>query len=1157
MTGFTLEELGPQKQQGFSPEELGIGLPTPQFDLPEPGTYSENDMVESDSAFSIIENYMIDRYGLQSIEGQSRAKIVDDYLDNRRGVAGGNTVRGLAEMDYLNDIEDDEDKLARAHAAAALYENMAGLYTGETTLGEKIRGTGDFIRQGILDPVNIVGGLVGKFVGGGAIRVGTNVAKKKALQKMAEKQAAGASAKAVSQTGKKVFVKAIDEAGKATTNQVKNYSAQLLSSRGLKRLAQKGALAEIATTTSIDAVVNLGMEYLYQNGLIELGVRDDYDKFAMGIAAVGAVGIGGLQAGKVMLRGESKVAAPSVSVTQPEAKDVMKELSESIREYVNTQVPKSGTWTKKVKGGVELKDLDTDFFVDLLLGHVDDEGNVVLKGLAQIAQERGLVYISRGEGDLYSNWMADVIKQSDPKDIKTFIKAFEKSTGNKLKQAKTLTIEDFANTFALKMNASARVLNAASQGAKLNGTSVKDVKIAEMIDTALDLGFLKGDTKTVSEGLSAKLPDFIRNNQNRLIRLLVSNPSTSALNMIGWGANAGINTVSDISLMIFNAGRGTLAKAIGMEKAGEKSHKIARSLLDSSYFRIKLLLDPDMTYAAFESALTRNSKALQTLASTLPGGIDNVTKLVTDGKFTPNQKLIGEKVEDGVNLIQTLSFVKAQDSFTKSQEFIFQMDKQLRLVTGKGWSEFYNWEDAAKFMSTKAYTEIETKAVNKTLENIFSKSYKSSGLVGEVAGIIEDARNIPGVGLLIPFGRFFNNTVDFGLQASGFSIVGKAVGKYSDKDWSELATKSLVSYGLAFSMLQEEARNRKAGLGLYQESVGGEVITRQYDYPISFFKAAARLGTYMVEGENPPPELVKQIARDFTLEGLLRNLDKTQQDVAGIFFYMFQLDMKESWKAFGKSIGGIGSQVLSSSSRFIEPVNTLAGIASGEQARPIDRYQGSKFYNDSTRYVDNILPIFLGQSVRGKTLKQAAIGEADITSTKTLGVRPIRLTDTQRVMNMLGYDTFSLNAARKIRMQAPEAANEYNGILFDIIEAKSSALMDSKAFRNLKEKDGMSGTERQRQIWEKDVLPEAKELAKTFLYLQYSGPLDTIDLQYELSSKYNSKKIDGAIEELNFNGNMGDMTRAELYVLKEYLSTVDELQRLNVPAEIGAKLYGR
>ncbi len=1141
---FHEEKEVPQEENFFSQFHTA-----PTLDLPEPGTYSENDMVESDSSFSIIENYMIDRYGLQSIEGESRAKIVDDYLDNRRGVAGGNTVRGLSEMDYLNDIEDDEDKMARAHAAAALYENMAGLYTKETTLGEKVRGTGDFIRQGILDPLNIVGGLAGKFIGGGAVRLGTNVAKKKALQKMAEKQAAGASAKVVSQTGKKVFVKAVDEAGKATTNQVKNYSAQLLSSRGLKRLAQKGALAEIATTTSIDAVVNVGMEYLYQNGLIELGVRDDYDKFAMGIAAVGAVGIGGIQAGKIVLRGESKVAAPSVSVTQPEAKDLMKELSESIRDYVNTQVPKSGTWTKKVKGGVELKDLDTDFFVDLLLGHVDDEGNVVLKGLAQIAQERGLVYISRGDGDLYSNWMADVIKQSDPKDIKTFIKAFEKSTGNKLKQAKTLTIEDFANTFALKMNASARVLNAASQGSKLNGTSIKDVQIAEMVDTALDLGFLKGD-KTKAEGLSAKLPDFIRNNQNRLIRLLVSNPSTSALNMIGWGANAGINTVSDMALMTVHAGRGTLAKAIGMEKAGEKSYKIARSLLESNYFRMRLLLDPDMTHAAFESALTRNSKALQTLASTLPGGIDNVTKLVTDGKFTPNQKLIGQKAEDAVDFIQMLSFVKAQDNFTKSQEFVFQMDKQLRLVTGKGWSEFYNWEDAAKFMSTKAYTEIETKAVNRTLENIFSKSYKDSGLVGEVAGVIEDARNIPGIGLLVPFGRFFNNTVDFGLQASGLAIAGKAAGKYSDKAYGELFTKATVSWSLASLMVQQEREDRKAGLGLYQSSVGGEVVTRQYDYPVSAFKAAARMASYWADGEEPPAEVLQQVAKDFTLQGLLRNLDKTQQDVTGIFFYMFQGDMKESWRAFGKSFGGIGSQVLSSGSRFVEPVNTLAGIASGQQARPIDRYQGNKFYNDSTRYIDNILPLFLGESVRGETLKQAAIGEADITSTKTLGVRPIRLTDTQRVMNMLGYETFKLNAASKIRMQAPEAANEYNGILFDIIEAKSSALMDSKAFRN-------EPLERQRLYWETEILPEAKELAKSFLYLQYSGPLDTIDLQYELSNKYNNKKIDSAVEELNFDGDIGDMTRAELYVLKEYLSTVDQIQRLKIPAEVGAKQYGR
>jgi len=1120
-----------------------------QNPLPEPGTYTENEMVEDDRMFTIINNYMLDRYGLQSVENKSREKIVDDFLDNRRGVSAGNTVRGLSEMDYLNDISGDEEKIGRAAAAAALFENMAGLYSRETTVGEKIRGTGDYVRTALLDPINLAGGLVGKFIGGGAVRLGTQSAKKVALREMAKKQAAGASAKEVSKTGKKVFIQAVDAAGKQTTKQVADYSARLLSSKGLKRLAQKGALAEIAAVTGIEAAVSVGMEYLYQDGLIELGVRDDYDKFAMGIAALGATAIGGVQAGKVMLRGTSGVAAPSVTVRDPNAAGMVIDLAKSIEDYTNALVPKTGSWKNKVKGGVELKDLDTDFFVDLLLGHVDDEGNVVLKGLAQLAQERGLVFNKRGDDDLYSNWMADLIKQSDPADIKTFIKAFEKSTGNKLKQAKTLSIEEFADTFAAKMNGAARVLNAASQGSKLNGVSVKDLEIAQMIESALDLGLLKKADESKVAGLSEKLPDFIRNNQNRLIRLLVSNPSTSALNMIGWGANAGINAVSDMALMTLHAGRGTLAKAIGMEKAGEKSYKIAKTLFESNAFRMRLLFDPDMTHAAFESALTRNSKALQTLASTLPGGIDNVTKLVTDGKFTPNQKLVGEKIDDGVDFIQALTFVKAQDSFTKSQEFIFQMDKELRLVTGMGWSDFYNWDDAYKFMATKEYAQIEAKAVDKTLESIFSKSYKGSGLVGEVAAVIEDARNIPGVGLLIPFGRFFNNTVDFGLQATGLSIAGKAAGKYSDKSYGELFTKAAVSWGLASTMVQTESENRKAGLGLYQTSVGGEVVTRQYDYPVSFFKAWARIGSYYMDGEEPPAELLSQIARDFTLEGVLRNLDKTQQDVAGLFFYMFQGDMKESWRAFGKSMGGVGSQVASSATRFIEPVNTLAGIARGEQARPIDRYQGNKFYNDSVRYIDNIIPLFTGKPV-GETLKQAATGEADITSTKSLGVRSIRLTDTQRVMNMLGYEQFDINAARQVRQKVPEAANEYNGILFDVIEAKASALMDSKAFRNMP-------LDRQRLYWKKEILPEAQELAKSFLYLQYSGPLDTIDLQYELSGKYNNKKLDDAIEELNFDGEIGDMTRAELYVLKEYLSTVEQIEMLKVPAEVGARQYGR
>ena len=45
------------------------------------------------------------------------------YLNNRRGVSVGNTVRGLSEMDYINNIQGDSDKVARAASAYQLYEN--------------------------------------------------------------------------------------------------------------------------------------------------------------------------------------------------------------------------------------------------------------------------------------------------------------------------------------------------------------------------------------------------------------------------------------------------------------------------------------------------------------------------------------------------------------------------------------------------------------------------------------------------------------------------------------------------------------------------------------------------------------------------------------------------------------------------------------------------------------------------------------------------------------------------------------------------------------------------------------------------------------------------------------------------------------------------
>lgn len=74
--------------------------PAINIKMPEPGTYSQDDMSENDDIYKIIREYMFDRFGLQAVRNKSREEVVDKFLNNRRGVAAGNTVRGLNEFDF-------------------------------------------------------------------------------------------------------------------------------------------------------------------------------------------------------------------------------------------------------------------------------------------------------------------------------------------------------------------------------------------------------------------------------------------------------------------------------------------------------------------------------------------------------------------------------------------------------------------------------------------------------------------------------------------------------------------------------------------------------------------------------------------------------------------------------------------------------------------------------------------------------------------------------------------------------------------------------------------------------------------------------------------------------------------------------------------------
>jgi hypothetical protein len=495
MTGFSFRELQENSpsvinpNNGFSFEELSYEKKVDQApQMPEVGTYTQDDMVENDAMFNIIEDYMLDRYGIQAVEDKDRRTIVDDFLDNRRGVSGGNTIRGLTEIDYINDIKENPERLAKASAAYELYENMAGLFSKETTFAEKAEGIMDFTRTAILDPANIVGGIFGKLVAGGGVRVALAGARKLALKEGQKVLRKTGDKKLAKEAVEKVLKKELKSAQQKGAKELADYKNQLMNTKGLKKLRTSQNIKEIGGAVAFDTAVNTGMEYIYQSGLIQTGVRDNMDKFSLGMVALGSTIIGGVQIGRVLLKGTSDTAMPS-AVVAPESDDVLDALSKSMEEYGKITVEKTSTWKTKVAGGRELEDLDSEFFVDLLLGHQQD-GEVLLKGFAQIASERGLTWSKRFEDDKYSDWIAEIIKDSKPEDIKKFITSFEKATGTKLNQAKELTVEEFANTFARKINNSARILNAASQGSKINGISVEDLTVGNLINDAVGLGLL-------------------------------------------------------------------------------------------------------------------------------------------------------------------------------------------------------------------------------------------------------------------------------------------------------------------------------------------------------------------------------------------------------------------------------------------------------------------------------------------------------------------------------------------------------------------------------------------------------------------------------------------------------------------------------------------
>lgn len=1143
----TAEERRQEEEAAYVVEMLG--------DI-EPGSYTPNDLSKNDEMYSIIETYMKDRYGIQALEGESREDVVERFLNNRRGVAmSGNSVRVVSEMDYIRDIRENDEKLRNAGRAYALYEHMQGITGEDYTWGETGWATFDVVRGIAADPLTWITAGAGKFIAGSGTRATTQAVEKIVATSIQEQIRQGATREAIRANASNMYRQAAAQAVQEGTEDIARFAAQQ-SLTGLQRLTTQQAVTEVATTTALDAVAGASMEYLYQTGLVETGVQDEVNRYSVGLAALGSLVVGGVTAGLITRRGQSGTALPTEAISVPDASRVSPSLQDSIREYFQSDLPANVSWADKIGTGGELNVQDTDFFIDFLLGSAREAAEEGVdapswRGLAQVMQENGFFYTKRTEDDTISNYISDfIMDEMDPEDVTNFIKTFEEATGTKLTgfldEAGNLvegvpTPEQFANAFARKMHDQARGLNAASQVARRLDVNIEDLDIETFLKD--QLGLLGEGPSTLSDKFAERFSNVVTqsttNAQNRYIRGLVAHLGTTKANVLGWSASSFMGSANDLVRGLGLATRASYNRIVGnADKAMSDAH-ISRALIQSNVNRVNLLLDPNMTAAAFNSAVQRSTGALGDLGRVQAGGIDveqTVDQLIS-------RTGAGRAADAYIEAAQMLTFVRAQDVFTKSQQYVFEMDKALRIHFGRSWNEFYNAEDVNQLMATRQYRLLEEQAVANSLEHTFSTSFKGKGILGQIAGAVEDARNIPGIGMMVPFGKFFNNTVHFvAKNTPGLNQFMKTFGgQFQNKTHGELFTQGVVASGLVYSYALVAQEQRQQGLGLYEtmDEETGEVITREYDYPLSLFMAAGHMASYRMNGEQVPDEIMNRVLEDFGVTGLTRGLGQSTGDITDAVKLMVAGEYEFGSEDLGSAVGAIGSQAAAGFTRSLEGPDTILGIMFGTEMRPLNIKDGNRFTGKALTYVDNTIQILTGGPAVDVRIG-AQTGEADPVTAKQLGVRNVMLTDTMRVMSMLEYENWDENASFQVSEMAADVANEYNRVFFRNIEDISRQAMEDETFRTLP-------LEEQRAVWN-ETLVAVREATKAQMAYESYGEGSTFSDQLYIIEKFGVDTTREAMRELELGDDIGELDLIQIDVLRSYLDSVEDIEEYERPS---------
>ena len=1035
------------------------------FYLDKNVTLDKDDLKEGQN-LDKIRRYMIGRKGV-AYRNKSADETVEDFVQHMR-YFNANSVSTTGELRFINKADDKMKRTAKD--AYMIYEQLGNVFQNDGAMGA-VDGVKDYIFAAAKDPTNYVGlitGGVGRLLAGSYTVAGKKIIKESVRRAGLQAARDGANATQIRKAAEKAGRQAARRAAKAGLSKNQSSKAaekvtQEVTKEGRRKIAldaMKGKQKELFDKASgralkqtlvADAGFAMLQDTLAQKTYIEAGAQEDYSKAQIGFSSLLGGVAGAAQLGFGKFRGVSGLEEPT-NTMEDISKGVIESnspiLSRTDGKKVTKQMLKDiEAWNSKVDRGLKLETavMPSDLFSNIMLG-ADGQG-----GLAKLMNDRGLkIHSNKMTADVVTN-VVRFLPEEDLIKINKAMGKYTELTLGELADTKGINLRDL---LAKDSSEAGKILNVLSQTKRIVNSGI--VAAGDKTKKTLEDDIAEA-TKEVDK-MEKSQP--LKYGQSVWKRLLVSSPATTMINVAGFAQYYVGQTMADLfnfGMLSFKA----LSQSTYDTAAARETMRQARAYTQIQAQKFRNLLDPYTTHDAYMRFLSEanNETVRNKLFATMSGGVE-----VQADRFgiNPDSKLF-RNIEAGANAASNISGVRIQDSFTKSQMFMTEMDKYMRLNKNKTLKE-------AILNGEEPDLEVIQGALDSTLKSVFSKDYTTTEqpeLLRTAAKMAETFSNTPGFGTLLPFGRFFNNVIATAYQWSPLAAPEQFY-KFSRNlfrqepnvtDRDAFARMIVGTTALRLSMDFDNDRREK-GLDVYEVDVGGgTIVDAKNTYPFSLWLAAGRVLNTMRNGEQVSADLQREIGTQLAVGQLARDT-QFANDINNMLDVLTNVDIDKRAAAID-GLYKVTGNFAAGFTRPLDVLNKAVGFATGtDTAKDIRQAEGiNTFTQTATKYVDNIIEAFIDKTdtITGEELS-VATRQGEIYDVNPfarmfgLTIKPGK-TATEKVYSM--SDMAQWKASERTNIPAYDKI--FNGMLAPMLETYTQELLDDPRFQNasIKQKRGM------------------------------------------------------------------------------------------------------